>query len=315
METMLEKIAKIQRKKIDFYQPIKNLSLRSDEEFQLGNNELTFSQNALSQLLTRFRIPGHYYRRCPIELKRTNLNYWLSHSSSELLFRIFQQISEEEVPYYYVRAIFSNQYEFIDDDALFPLVQLTLTEKPIRVHWLITDNFTYLHLSLWRDIKEKFESGVSICNSETGQSAVWIEPFINIESNYSLLSRKNGATRFIHRGQITQLPIQEAIREAIKTAQLGIPQLLFLEREQLSDPKTELKKIIQKSNIFGNSLLDALSSEEDRLQQISKLDFIRLILDQTKHLPIIEQFAASIELGRHYKLFSETPTDLFGELQ
>jgi len=281
------------------------------EPIDIGNH-------AEGQLLARLKIPASYIHRCPDLIQAKNINYWLSRSKNrELMFRLVDQGIEQP----YVRAIFSGQYKQTDDIDLFPIIFKTLEEhcgKLDNVQIKTFDkgeHFTLMKV-IFKDNIVKHEGryywpGITIANSETGMSAVWIKPIIREGTpgadKYDFLDRcDEGSARFIHRSDLEPVEVKKAIRVAAKAAEVGIAQLLKMKHQMVANPVEAATNFIKGSDFIPVSTLDYVKRELQYDKEESELEIARVILRAVRELPTFKKYLAEYEVGKYLSLFRFT---------
>lgn len=340
-KAILTKVNNQAKYKFDKVIPVKELYRRPDCcSFLLKDNtyagtDLDISNSAESQLLNRLSIPARYLHKCSDSLQAANVNEWISKqkSGSNILLRMmlsndwltlkqgpvrkedFTLLPEPNM----VRAIFSDKYGYIDDSFLIPTaidaLQKLDEKNNLHLKYFYTDwDFSLLRVVYRNELSAKkdnrmYWAGVSICNSETGKSAVWIKPYVRVSNLktkqvYSILdSNKDGSTRFIHRGELDPIRIRKAITDAITAAQTGITQLMLAETRTVKQPTVFLKKL--GTDIFPSRIISILEEEYKEQETANQLQLTESILAAVKDLPVYEKYKAEAGAGRLISLFED----------
>lgn len=271
------------------------------------------SIHAESQLLGRLRIPASYIHRCPDNLQAENINFWLdTHANKKLLVRFLDKK---------IRAIFSTRHsgDNMDDHKVIPivldqLVQLAKDQDESDLHiknFFKQEDFTvlrvfYKHLKAEKD-EQTYYAGVTVTNSETGKSSVWIRPTIrggNYTGMFDFIDKLNeGATSIKHVGELKEDRIRKGIELAKEVAQIGISRLMETNEEMIPQPGKHVGEFIKKADFLPNRLIDILEEEYKEVQEASRLAIAKSILTEVKSLPIYEKHLAEGEVGRYLDLF------------
>ena len=283
--------------------------------WKIGSEPATVTSHAESQLLNRLNIPASYLHRCPEWLMCKNINYWLDvKKDKEVLLRKKKDT---------VRAIFSSRFsaEF-DDYHIFPPifsamgqsvaedgVQSAEVEYFIKASDITICRVRYSDSAIKHDGRDYF-AGVHVVNSEIGKSAVWIKPYISLNS-YNFIDRsKEGSTRIKHIGEINSEFLIEAVHKAKETAQVGIHKLITCEQEVVHNPAEEIKSLVEASDFLPKRVCLILEDEYKNIERANKLQIAKSILDAVAELPVFQKYLAEREVGRYIDLFSNTKTRL-----
>ena len=338
-KAILTKVSEQAKYKLDKIVPIRELYRRPDcEEFMLRNSStgtaISMLSKAESQLLTKLHIPGHYLHRCSNRLQAENVNEWIERQASDKDILLRMMMSEDQLnlqngpvkPEDYtllpeassVRAIFSDKYGYIDDSFLIPIAINALqeldTKENLHLKYFHTDwNFSLLRVVYRNELSAKkdnrmYWAGVSICNSETGKSAVWVKPYVRIHnvtdnSVYSILDKNvAGSTRFIHRGELDPERVKKAITDAVSAAQTGITQLMLTATQIVEKPAEVIRKEL-KSDVFPSRIISVLEEEYKDVETANRLQMTESILAAVKDLPVYEKYHAEAAAGRFVSLF------------
>lgn len=168
---------------------------------------------ALSQLGSKFGVPGSYLAKCPTELRAENINYWLrKESGRKLLLRCDGES---------VRAVLSDKYAPVDHSRVlnwlsesfgeFATLRYELNDEQLLVQFVANEGRTFGR-------GDDLTPGISIRNSEVGLACVELSGLIyrRICLNGLILSGKQGNWRRRHIGDSS---FGDQVREAIRNLQ------------------------------------------------------------------------------------------------
>lgn len=171
---VFERVHEMSRNNHDNYVKVKDLKFEGLETLLIGDSPHTMKPVAQMSIANRLGIPFYYLKKCPAEIQRENLNYWLRHERNEELFLRFQGNE--------VRAIFTPRYIPTDNlevlDKLKSLgyvpdtwVQSSVNEQLMMVN--IPDSRETFTVN-----GDKMTPGISMANSEVGLASLSIAAFV-----------------------------------------------------------------------------------------------------------------------------------------
>ena len=146
----------------------------------VGREHFTMSDGAHDQLATRLGIPRTYYDRMLADapnLLAQNANNWLDKEPDTFLIRTLNQRA---------RAVLSKSYRIIDHIDLLRVILPEIKEKwpDLKIQSLgLTEDRLYLKAtldSLTREVRQgdPVRAGIVITNSETGMTALKVQPLV-----------------------------------------------------------------------------------------------------------------------------------------
>ena len=128
---------------------------------------------AQKSICTRLTIPFEYLRRCPQEIQKENLNYWIKQEKNEWLFFRFKDRQ--------VRAIFTPRYKPVDNFEVMERLENLGYGPDTKVQCHLDEEFMALSIPDGRQTfsvnGDKITPGISIANSEVGLSSLKIAAF------------------------------------------------------------------------------------------------------------------------------------------
>lgn len=192
---VFERVHEMSRNNHDNYVKVKDLKFEGLETLLIGDSPHTMKPIAQMSIATRLGIPFYYLKKCPAEIQRENLNYWLRHERNEELFLRFQGNE--------VRAIFTPRYIPTDNlevlDKLKSLgyvpdtwVQSSVNEQLMMVN--IPDSRETFTVN-----GDKMTPGISMANSEVGLASLSIAAFVlRLVCTNGMVSRTQVSASYRH---------------------------------------------------------------------------------------------------------------------
>lgn len=267
--------------------------------FTHGEHNLVPTGSALSQMLTRNEVPGTFFAKCPIALKRAILQSFCNGK----LYRLRATKNGG------CRAVMSKGYKPFDDHQLFPITLDELAEQEVFNHktFRYDDHITVLTTAINDENTElPYYACITVSNSETGHSSVWIEPSIIFkDSGLQIANRqalRNRMSRFVHRGVITEQDIKDAMAIAKEVAQIGLIQLMEAAEEVVTvDAATAF---MAEMDFFPKRFAQIIEEDLQNEKEIHKLELVKRIIKQASELPLVQQIAVEQASGKFLKLFN-----------
>ncbi|GIK51490.1 MAG: hypothetical protein BroJett014_04630 [Planctomycetota bacterium] len=193
--------------------PVQAGDIEVDEETGLvaitGKRELGLRPLALSQLGSKFGVPGAYLAKCPTELRAENLNHWLRENRYR---RLLLRCDGDSV-----RAVLSEKYAPVDHSRVLgwlseafgehATLRFELTEEQLLVQFVGSEGRSF-------GPSDDLTPGISLRNSEVGLSCVELSGLIyrRICLNGLILAGQQGNWRRRHIGDNS---FGDQVREAI----------------------------------------------------------------------------------------------------
>lgn len=263
---------------------------------------ISFNDIALSQLLNRLGIPVRFFNKNPAYLRKDIFNHWIFLQQCEYLFRLTANFK--------VRAVLTSKYGIIDNIVVFPTIihelmdintyprYFTNTDCITRMSVCFPDTKVIIH-------NNQYEAGMTITNSETGHSSVWVEPaiFMNnfIFHHRAGLRNEDINLRIVHKGNIETDRIKEMASDAKEAAQVGIVQLAETSQQNIST--AHAIDFIRSINPLGSKLRNIIIEDWETQQTLNKMTVMQEILQAAKDLPILQTIAVEQQVGRFSGVF------------
>lgn len=158
----------------DDYVKVKDVSFEGLETILIGDSPHALKPIAQMSMANRLGIPYYYLKKCPAEIQRENLNYWLQHERNEQLFFRFK--GDE------VRAIFTPRYIPTDNLEVLDKLRSLGYSPDARVQASVNEQFMMVNIPDTRETftvnGDKMTPGISMANSEVGLAALSIGAFV-----------------------------------------------------------------------------------------------------------------------------------------
>jgi len=173
LEKVYDRVTSMSRFHEDRLIPVDDVSFVDLERVCISGASYNLRPIAQQSICWRLGIPIQYLRKCPPEIQKNNLDYWIRREKNEKLFFRFDQGE--------VRAIFTPRY--IPTDNLEVLNRLLEHGyKPnTRVQCSLDDEFMLVSVpddrETFRINGDRMTPGVSVSNSEVGLAALSISTF------------------------------------------------------------------------------------------------------------------------------------------
>jgi hypothetical protein len=206
----------------------------------------------------------------------------------------------------------SDGYTLMDDDQLYPVVTEALAAENITNYSVLEydDHITRLMIK-FNDAQGMFQNmehtaGMVITNSETGHSAVWIEPAVFAGGyswmNHNALRQQDMKCRLIHRGEISTDKIREMIKQAKEISQVGIVQLAEAWTERVTGPQAVA--LVKSFDVMPVRLQSIFEEQMEHIVDIEKANVAQQILKLAQELPLFARISIEQGCGQFLDLFS-----------
>ena len=271
------------------------------------------THSAEQQLLARIDVPSQFFNKRSVDLRRRIMAE--CYVKRRFMFRCRPvRAGGFEGGMETIRAVLGPRYPTHRDDIhLFPIVLEALGADDISLRAFTKEDHVTELLANFSDTKTKWRDtditgSLSITNSETGHSSLWIEPSIQIANGIWIGNRFGDghvSARYVHRGA---LPTPEELREDIENAkrvvQIGIIQYLEACEQRVSS--VEAVKYMENLAILPKRFAGIIAADIMESEFIMKTELIRRIVLATQHLPLIQTLQIRREVGGYVGLFEKT---------
>jgi hypothetical protein len=173
LEKVYDRVANMARFHEDRMIPVDDVSFRDLESVCISGATYNLRPIAQQSICYRLGIPIHYLRKCPTDIQRNNLNYWIKHEKNERLFFRFDGGD--------VRAIFTPRYVPTDNKEVLDRLLEHGYKPNTRVQCSLDDEFMLVSVpddrETFRINGDRMTPGISVSNSEVGLAALSISTF------------------------------------------------------------------------------------------------------------------------------------------
>ncbi|MDI6615858.1 MAG: DUF932 domain-containing protein [Syntrophaceae bacterium] len=219
---VLEKVNRMSFEYSDHDVPVREIEFHDLENVSIDKTSYPIQPIAQQSVANRLGIPITYLRRCPPEVQRYNMNYWIKYEKNEELFFRFKGNE--------VRAIFTPRY--VPTDNLEILEQLQGLGYPLDTPVQASVDDAFMMVNILDGEKgfsingDRMTPGIAISNSEVGIAALSIAAFVlRLVCTNGLVSRTKVSASYRH--------ISAKILEDFPRVLDGIGQELLSQRHQL----------------------------------------------------------------------------------
>jgi hypothetical protein len=274
---------------------------------------------AQTQFLNRLQVPIIFYKRCSADLQQKILDEH-NRRDRDFLIRCINQNDKVEC-----RAVLSEHFSRDKDDihVIPPTIEaLKDNDTDISVFdW--DDQHTHM-VTKFNDCQinqgdTNLTGSVTLINSETGHSSVWIYPTIVI-NGYEYSNKKgdisNNLHRIIHRGTFKVEEFKQIIQDTKRIAQVGIVQYLRNQNEVTTVENAV--NFVETLEDIPTRFSKILGNEWQNQQNIRKVDVMQQIMQLAQELPLFQKISVSRQVGRFIRLFENTQkeqTDIVNQIQ
>jgi Domain of unknown function (DUF932) len=159
---------------VDRLVDVPEISFASLDRIRIGDDEHTLRTVAQRSIAWRLGIPFNYLQKCPPEMQRMQMNFWVRNEKREQLFVRFD--GEE------VRAVFTPRYKPVDNFEVLARLDEMGYNPDTKVQCSLDGEFMLLSIPDGkRSFKingDKMAPGISISNSEVGLASLSVSAFI-----------------------------------------------------------------------------------------------------------------------------------------
>jgi hypothetical protein len=174
LEKVMDNVQAMAERHTDRYVKTKDISFDNLETVGIDGCYYPVKPIAQQSIANRLGIPIQYLRKCPEDVQKYNMNFWIKREKNEQLFVRFDG-SE-------VRAVFTPRYIPCDNmEIMERLLEMGFSlNTPVQAS--VDDSFMMLNIpdgdKMFSIGKDKMTPGISISNSEVGIAALSISAFV-----------------------------------------------------------------------------------------------------------------------------------------
>ena len=201
LNEVYDRVDKLSENCYDRLIPVKDVEFESLSRVKIGYDSHYMKRIAQRSIANRLGIPYQYLEKCPAELQKKNLDYWIEKERNDELF--FRMNGDQ------VRAIFTPKYSPVDNFEVMERLDSIGYDGDTLVQCHLDEEFMSLNIpdpertfSINGD-NDKVRQGISIANSEVGLSSLKISAFLlrlvctnglvtrtEVDSSYRHVSRR-----------------------------------------------------------------------------------------------------------------------------
>jgi len=202
LENVIGQVHEMSANNYDEIIPIRDIRVENLERMEIAGQFFGVLPSAQRLLANRLRVPFSYLNRCPADLQRDNLQYWLEQErrNREALFCRFTGN--------HLRALFTERFVPLDHMEVLTKMLEYGFDPATEVHLSLDDEIMVLKVPEYDRLfrlseNDKIVPGISIANSEVGILALSIEAFYyrlvcsngmisetSVDARYKHISRK-----------------------------------------------------------------------------------------------------------------------------
>jgi hypothetical protein len=165
---VMNQVNRMSQNHMDKLIPVKDISFDDLKRVSIAGEYHALRPIAQQSVANRLGIPIQYLRKCPPEIQRLNMNYWIEKERNEELFFRFDGDD--------VRAIFTPRYIPTDNMEVLERLRSLHYSRDRKVQSSLDDNFMMVNIP---DERETFKvngdgmtPGISVSNSEVGLASL-----------------------------------------------------------------------------------------------------------------------------------------------
>jgi len=175
--------------------PVDDVSFVDLERVCISGATYNMRPIAQQSICWRLEIPIQYLRKCPAEIQKNNLDYWIRHEKNENLF--FRFDGNE------VRAIFTPRYIPTDNKQVLDRLLEHGYKPNTRVQCSLDDEFMLVSApddrETFRINGDRMPPGISVSNSEVGLAALSISTFtLRLVCTNGMISKTEVSASYRH---------------------------------------------------------------------------------------------------------------------
>jgi hypothetical protein len=179
----------------DNFVKVKEISFESLEKVEIAGESHKLKPIAQRSICYRLGIPYQYLAKCPQELQRENMNYWIEKEKNEELFFRFENTE--------VRAIFTPKYKPVDNFEVLEKFDSLGYKPETQVQCSLDGEFMSLSIPdgsrTFKMNGERITPGISISNSEVGLASLSIAAFfLRLICTNGMISKSEVSASYRH---------------------------------------------------------------------------------------------------------------------
>ena len=198
LENVIDRVHEMSATNHDEIVPIREMQFEDLNRVQIADLSFGVLPSAQRLIANRLRIPYSYLNRCPADLQRDNLRYWLEQerNNRETLFCRFTGN--------HLRAVFTERHTAIDHmEVLTKMLEFGF-DPSTEVHLSLDNEIMVLKVPEYDRLfrlaeNDKIVPGISIANSEVGILALGLSAFYyRLVCSNGLIDKTSVDARYKH---------------------------------------------------------------------------------------------------------------------
>jgi hypothetical protein len=312
-EEIINSIETFQQQCHDIFLSASELNPIVGEELEFYNTinnkreQIIPDRSAVTQFLTKIKVPVNFFHRCPPELQQLILDQF--NKDRDYLLRCYSNNGKTAC-----RAVLSSMFtRSYDNHKVFPVILSTLQNQELNPRIFVDDKIITRMEVLSKDIvkyKDRtITSGLMVTNSETGHSSLWIEPIVLIDNLFLFACRTNAYSEYkhfrqIHKGEgISLEQVSETVRRALEAAQVGVIQ--YMENMDVEIKSEKAIDFVKNLDAFPKRFTEVLKLEWKEKERLKKEKVMRDILEAASELPLLSKISVEQSVGQWYGMFEK----------
>jgi hypothetical protein len=261
LENVIDKVSDMSSNNYDQFVPLRDMEFESLTNLGIAGQSFSVLDQAQRLIANRLHVPHSYLVRCPQDLQKDNLNYWLGRERSQRD-SFFVRFNGNQI-----RAIFTKRYTAIDNTEILYKMLNNGFRPDQQVQFLLDENMMIVRVpefnrSFEVSFKDEVVPGLSFGNSEIGCLSFCVECFYLrlVCTNGLTISTTIGQSRFKHISRKAFNEFPETIRQVAEGSHRQRDQMTISVQRLVDNP---LQTIEAYNKQFG------LTNEEGEMVKVS----------------------------------------------
>lgn len=232
--------------------PLMDMEFDTAEKMWIAGQQIEVLPSAQKLFSNRLRVPFSYLTRCPGDLQRDNLNYWLEEERKKRN-TLFCRFDGNKL-----RAIFTDRYEPTDNmEILSKMLEYGFTPQQ-EVRYSLDQEMLVVSVPEYERTfqimnRDNIVPGICIANSEVGILAVSIEAFyLRLVCSNGLIAKTsvNAKYKHISRRGIDGFPL--ALENVISQSRQGEARFMISTQTPVPNPTSTIETFARQFQLPQN---------------------------------------------------------------
>jgi len=247
----------VHEKSLNFFDesvPVKEMAFDSAKQMWISGQQIEVLPSAQKLFSNRLRVPYSYLSRCPDELQKNNLNYWLE-QEREKRNTLFCRFDGSRL-----RAIFTDRYEPTDNmEVLSKMLEYGFTPHQ-EVRFSLDNEMLVVSVPDQTHAfnvmgKDRIVPGISIANSEVGILALTIDAFFyRLVCSNGLISKTSVDAKFKHISRRGIDNFHLALENVISQSRQGESRFQISTQTSVSNPISSIETFARQFQLPQNEV-------------------------------------------------------------